>query len=181
VTVNPRAVAVGVDFGTLSGRAVVVRVSDGADLGFGGVRVSPCRSRSGSAGGRSGSAAELGVAGTVALCGRAAERGAGDAADVIGIATDFTLSPRCRSPPTAPLSARSPVSPVIPTPTSSSGNITRRNGRRTGTDPAQAHPGAVMGYPAFTRLHRLHPANCRSTVPFTILRRLLYTHQSSTT
>jgi L-ribulokinase len=30
---NPRALVVGVDFGTLSGRAVVVRVSDGAELG----------------------------------------------------------------------------------------------------------------------------------------------------
>ncbi len=180
MSVNPRAVAVGVDFGTLSGRAVVVRVSDGADLGFGGVRVSPCRSRSGSAGGRSGSAAELGVAGTVALCGRAAERGAGDAADVIGIATDFTLPPRCRSPPTAPLSARSPVSPVIPTPTSSSGNITRRNGRRTGTDPAQS-PGNRDGLPRLHTLASIAPSQLPVTVPFTILRRLLYTHQSSTT
>ena len=31
--VAPRALVVGVDFGTLSGRAVVVRVSDGAELG----------------------------------------------------------------------------------------------------------------------------------------------------
>jgi L-ribulokinase len=30
---NPDAVVVGIDFGTLSGRAVVVRVRDGAELG----------------------------------------------------------------------------------------------------------------------------------------------------
>jgi hypothetical protein len=30
---KPDAVVIGVDFGTLSGRAVVVRVSDGAELG----------------------------------------------------------------------------------------------------------------------------------------------------
>ena len=36
MTVNPdRALVVGVDYGTLSGRAVVVRVSDGAELGSG--------------------------------------------------------------------------------------------------------------------------------------------------
>ena len=36
MTVDPkRALVVGVDFGTLSGRALVVRVADGAELGSG--------------------------------------------------------------------------------------------------------------------------------------------------
>ena len=30
---DPRALVVGLDYGTLSGRAVVVRVADGAELG----------------------------------------------------------------------------------------------------------------------------------------------------
>ena len=33
MTTDSRALVVGVDYGTLSGRAVVVRVSDGAELG----------------------------------------------------------------------------------------------------------------------------------------------------
>ena len=92
-----RALVVGVDFGTLSGRALVVRVADGAELGSAvhpyahgvvddrlpttGVRLPP----------------DWGAAGAVGLRRRAKDavpeaiRSAGvEPGDVIGIASDFT-------------------------------------------------------------------------------------------
>ena len=56
-------VVVGVDFGTLSGRAVVVRVADGAELGTRGPRVRARRDRGRAAGHRPAAAAGLGAAG----------------------------------------------------------------------------------------------------------------------
>ena len=89
---------IGVDFGTLSGRALVVRVSDGAELGTGGLPV-PAR-RDGREAGRDrrAAAAGLGAAGPGGLPGRAARRRCRpavrrpgiDPAQVIGIGTDFT-------------------------------------------------------------------------------------------
>ena len=68
---------VGVDFGTLSGRAVVVRVSDGAELGHRRVRL-PARGHGRQAGrDRRAAAAGLGPAGPGRLPGRAARGGPG--------------------------------------------------------------------------------------------------------
>ena len=101
---RPRLCTVGVDFGTLSGRAVVVRVRDGAELGgrrprlprmacwtTASTRVQPARRDPRPAAG-------LGAAGarrTTSTCSStavpAAVRAAGiDPAQVIGIGTDFT-------------------------------------------------------------------------------------------
>ena len=89
---------VGVDFGTLSGRALVVRVARRRRGGHGGARVPPRRHRRSAAGHRRGAAAGLGAAGPGRLPRRAAPRGAGRAAptpaiapeQVIGIGIDFT-------------------------------------------------------------------------------------------
>ena len=68
---------VGVDFGTLSGRAVVVRVSDGAEVGTRGLHV-PARGHGRQAGrDRRAAAAGLGPAGPGGLPGRAARGGPG--------------------------------------------------------------------------------------------------------
>ena len=54
---------IGVDYGTLSGRALVVRVSDGAELGSAGARVRQRGDRANPTGGRGHAAAGLGLAG----------------------------------------------------------------------------------------------------------------------
>ena len=91
---------VGVDYGTLSGRAVVVRVSDGAELGTGvhdyphGVldAAVPARSPAPSACRRTGRCRcpRTTARCCAARCRRRSPRPAIDPADVIGIATDFT-------------------------------------------------------------------------------------------
>ena len=73
---GPDACVVGVDFGTLSGRALVVRVRDGAELGHRGARVR-ARGDGRRAGRHRGEAAAgLGAAGPGRLARRAAARGA---------------------------------------------------------------------------------------------------------
>ena len=68
---------VGVDFGTLSGRAVVVRASDGAELGTAVYRVSARGDRGGAARHGREAAAGVGAAGPGGLPRRAQARGAG--------------------------------------------------------------------------------------------------------
>ena len=92
------AYVIGVDYGTLSGRAVVVRVSDGAELGSRGARVRLRGDRRRAAGLRRAAPARLGAAGsattTSRCCGRpcpARCAAAGVSPDqVVGIGTDFT-------------------------------------------------------------------------------------------
>ena len=87
---------VGVDFGTLSGRALVVRVADGAELGSASHDYTHARARP-RAPRRHAAAARLGAAGAqdyrdvlrIAVPEAVAAAGV-DPADVIGIATDFT-------------------------------------------------------------------------------------------
>ena len=118
-----RRVVVGIDFGTLSGRAVVVRVADGAELGS-AVTPYPTPSSTGCCRHRRRPAAGLGAAGPrrttstccATPCPRALAAAGVDPADVIGVATDFTActvlpvlgdgTPLCELPELAGPSAR---------------------------------------------------------------------------
>ena len=138
---DPRALVVGVDFGTLSGRAVVVRVADGAELGSAvtdyphGVldRTLPGSDRP--------AAARLGAAGARGLRRGAARRRArarcGPRAPTrrTSSASAPTSPPArcCRPPPTAPRCASCRSSPTGRTPTSSCGSTTPRSRRPTGS------------------------------------------------
>ncbi len=74
MSMDPAALVVGVDFGTLSGRAVVVRVEDGAELGSAVTRLPPRRGRPPPARQRPRAAAGLGAAGARRLRGGTAHR-----------------------------------------------------------------------------------------------------------
>ncbi len=80
---SPEHYVIGIDYGTLSGRAVVVRVSDGDGVGERGARVPPWRPRGEPRcrrDARRGAPAGLGAAGAARLRRGAAERGAGGGA-----------------------------------------------------------------------------------------------------
>ena len=125
MSMDPAALVVGVDFGTLSGRAVVVRVRDGAELG---TAVHDYRARRCSTGALPGTAAPLPPDWALQVPGglrrRAAHRRARPRCaaarrrpgrQVIGIGTDFTactMVPDAR--PTAPRCASCPSSPTEP-------------------------------------------------------------------
>ena len=112
---------VGVDFGTLSGRAVVVRVHDGAELGSAVTRLPARRARAGAAR-RHPAAARVGAAGARRLRRGAAHRGARRAGRRRGrtrptSSASAPTSPRarwCRPPPTAPRCASCRSSPAEP-------------------------------------------------------------------
>ena len=134
---------VGMDFGTLSGRAVVLRLSDGAELAQ-RVHEYPPRRRRGPRLPRRGStpAAGVGVAGAGGLprraggprCRAAVAASGVDPGHVVAIGTDFTA---CTMVPCladgTPLSEVDTGSPTVRTPTSSSGSTTPLRGRPIGS------------------------------------------------
>ena len=120
---------IGVDFGTLSGRALVVRVSDGAELGVGRPRVRARRHGHdadrgpAAASGRPAAAARLGAAGARATtssvlqhrrAGRGRRRRHRPGARHRHRAPTSPPARCCRRSPTAPRSASCPSSPTRP-------------------------------------------------------------------
>ena len=139
---------VGVDFGTLSGRALVVRVGDGHELASAehayehGVITDALP---GSAV-RLPSQWALQVPRTTSTCcaprcRRPSRRAGIDPADVIGIGTDFTACTMVPVRATARRCASSTSSPTDRTPTPSCGATTRRSRRPTASMPLP--PNAV--------------------------------------
>ena len=136
---------VGIDFGTLSGRAVVVRVSDGAELGSAVHEYPHARhGRPCSTASRCGdavAAARLGAAGARRLRRRAADTPcpaavpppASTPSRSSGSAPTSPPARCCPCSPTGRPCASCPSTPTGRTPTSSSGSTTPRSRRPTGS------------------------------------------------
>ena len=129
---------VGIDFGTLSARAVVVSAEDGTVLGSASHDVPLGRDRARAAGHGRAAAAVVGASGprrtgwtrsAAAVPAAVADAGV-DSATIVGIGTDFTAStPLPGRRRTGRRSAGSHGSSIAPTPTRSSGSTTRPSRR----------------------------------------------------
>ena len=148
-----RTCVIGVDFGTLSGRAVVVRGQRRRGARLGGPRVRARRHRARAAGVRRAPAAAMGAAGPRGLHRRPARGGARGRrrgrhrARRRSSGSRPTSPPRrrCRCSPTARRCAGSTTCASARTPTPSSGSTTRRAARPIASTPwraSAASPGS---------------------------------------
>ena len=138
---------IGIDFGTLSGRAVVVRVSDGAELGSAVHEYPHARAWTSALPRRHRAAAGLGAAGARRLRRRAARRRCPRRCAAAGVDPAdghrhrhrlHRLHDGARRSPTAPRCASCRSSPTARTPTSSCGSTTPPSRRPTGSTRSRA-------------------------------------------
>ena len=156
---------IGVDYGTLSGRAVVVRVSDGAELGSAvheyAHAVMDTELTAGPAAEPAPAPPRLGAAGARRLRRRAPDRGSrggrgGRHRPGRRHRHRAPTSPParwCRRSPTARRCASSPSSPTARTPTSSSGSTTRRRPQADRINELAHERGESRGSPATAGCH----------------------------
>ena len=143
VSARAEPCVIGVDFGTLSGRALVVRVRDGAELGSAIARVPARRDGRGAGGHRRGAAARLGPAGPArtmsTCCGTPCpRRSTGPESTRPRSSASARTSPRarcCRCCATGPRCASCRTWPAGRTPTSSCGSTTPPSRTPTGSTP----------------------------------------------